>query len=84
MAIKHSIGKLNLGQEFGPFIKRQIAVNDIKLLHININHVIAAAALPLHHRDPFDRMLVAQSLAESIPLVSADVSLDAYAINRLW
>ncbi|AEP13146.1 MULTISPECIES: type II toxin-antitoxin system VapC family toxin [Chloracidobacterium] len=41
-------------------------------------------ALPFHHRDPFDRMLVAQSLIEGMPLLSADTIFDAYGVNRIW
>jgi PIN domain nuclease of toxin-antitoxin system len=53
-------------------------------LPIERHHCILVATLPLHHRDPFDRMLVAQSLREAIPLVSADSVLDTYGISRLW
>jgi PIN domain nuclease of toxin-antitoxin system len=48
------------------------------------DHFTFVVDVPFHHRDPFDRMLVAQALAESIPIVSADSQLDAYGVTRLW
>jgi PIN domain nuclease of toxin-antitoxin system len=53
-------------------------------LDITIEHTEAVAALPLHHRDSFDRLLVAQALIEANPIVSADASPDAYSISRVW
>jgi len=84
MAIKHSIGKLSFGINFDEFIEQQIIMNGIELLPIKISHIAVVATLPLHHRDPFDRLLIAQSSAENIPILSADKILDAYPIRRLW
>jgi PIN domain nuclease of toxin-antitoxin system len=84
MAIKHSIGKLNFGLAFDDFIEQQIIRNGIELLPIIIDHITVVATLPLHHRDPFDRILIAQSVVEKIPLLSADKIFDAYPIERLW
>ncbi|MFN6464105.1 MAG: type II toxin-antitoxin system VapC family toxin [Nostoc sp. DedVER02] len=84
MAIKHSIGKLNFGLTFDEFIEQQIIRNGIELVPITIDHIIAVATLPLHHRDPFDRILIAQALVENIPILSADKIFDAYSIERLW
>jgi len=71
MGIKTGLGKLSLTEDpFSDFIKEQLAHNDIKVLPIEIVHVGVLTDLPLHHKDPFDRLLVAQSIAESIPLVS--------------
>ena len=47
-------------------------------------HLAIVATLPLHHRDPFDRLLIAQAITEGIPIISADVAFDAYLIRRLW
>jgi PIN domain nuclease of toxin-antitoxin system len=49
-----------------------------------MNHALEVAGLPMHHRDPFDRMLVAQALAERVPILSADGSLDPYGVERVW
>ncbi|MEH2424209.1 MAG: type II toxin-antitoxin system VapC family toxin [Nostoc sp.] len=84
MAIKHSIGKLNFGLAFDEFIKQQIIRNGIELLPIIIDHITVVATLPLHHRDPFDRILITQSVVENIPLLSANKIFDAYPIERLW
>jgi PIN domain nuclease of toxin-antitoxin system len=84
MAIKHSIGRLNFSLPFMEFIKQQIAVNRIEILEISFDHIEVVASLPLHHRDPFDRLIIAQSMAQQIPLLSVDAIFDAYAIARLW
>ncbi|WP_414545468.1 MULTISPECIES: type II toxin-antitoxin system VapC family toxin [Nostocaceae] len=84
MAIKHSIGKLNFEPTFNEFIEQQIIMNGIEILPITIDHAAVVSSLPLHHRDPFDRLLIAQSIVENIPLLSADGIFDAYPIQRLW
>jgi PIN domain nuclease of toxin-antitoxin system len=56
----------------------------MKALGIAMEHAALVAALPFHHRDPFDRLLVAQSIKEQMAIVSADTALDAYGITRLW
>jgi PIN domain nuclease of toxin-antitoxin system len=80
MAIKHSIGRLTFSMPFMEFIKQQIAVNRIDILEITFDHIEVVASLPLHHRDPFDRLIIAQSVAEQIPLLSVDAIFDASAI----
>lgn len=62
----------------------QFAANDFSLLPILPRHTALLTTLPFHHRDPFDRLIVAQSLAESLPLISTDATLDAYGIRRIW
>lgn len=84
MAIKHSIGRLNFSLPFMEFVRQQLSVSNIGLLEININHIEVVASLPLHHCDPFDRLIIAQSMAEQIPVLSVDAIFDAYAIARLW
>jgi PIN domain nuclease of toxin-antitoxin system len=84
MAIKHSIGRLNFSRPFMEFVRQQLSVSNIGLLEINLNHIEVVASLPLHHRDPFDRLIIAQSMAEQIPVLSVDAIFDAYAIARLW
>ena len=83
MAIKHSIGRLTFSMPFMEFIKQQIAVNRIDILEITFDHIEVVASLPLHHRDPFDRLIIAQSMAEQIPILSVDAIFDACAIARL-
>ncbi|MEH2234733.1 type II toxin-antitoxin system VapC family toxin [Nostoc sp.] len=84
MAINHSIGKVNFGLAFDEFIEQQIIRNGIELLPIAIGHITVVVTLPLHHRDPFDRILIAQSVVKNLPILSADKIFDAYPIERLW
>jgi PIN domain nuclease of toxin-antitoxin system len=84
MAIKHSVGKLNFGVPFPEFIEEQIQLNSLDLLPIEISHLNAVSTLELHHRDPFDRLLISQALVESIPILSVDIAFDAYPIQRIW
>ena len=84
MAIKHSIGKLALTDPFNQFIRNESATNCIEILAIDLDDVLAVATLPLHHRDPFDRLLIAQSTARKIPIVSSDQAMDQYSAKRIW
>ncbi len=84
MAIKHSIGKLPLTQSFHQFMSEQIKRNDFRLLAITFEHLVQVSSLPLHHRDPFDRLIIAQSITENMAVVSADKAFDAYGITRFW
>ena len=84
IAIKMSIGKLDLGEEYRPFMRREIARNNFDILPISVDHAAAVSVLPFHHRDPFDRMLIAQAMVEQVPIVSGDTAFDAYPITRLW
>ena len=84
MAIKHSIGKLSFELPFEIFISQQLAVNNFDLLNIKISYLNVVANLPLHHRDPFDRLIIAQAMVEQIPVVGTDEIFDSYLIQRLW
>lgn len=84
MAIKVSLGKLTLSAPFDDLIPEQLNLNGIGLLNITIDHVSLIATLPFHHRDPFDRLLLAQAITEKMPVVSLDAAFDNYGITRLW
>jgi PIN domain nuclease of toxin-antitoxin system len=84
IAIKQSLGKLSLGIPFEVLIPQQLSVNGIGLLNIKIDHIAVVSTLPFHHRDPFDRLLVAQAMIERLPILSADSAFDAYLVARLW
>ena len=84
MAIKISIGKLQLREPFDQLVPQQIQLNNITLLNIALSHTIAVTQLPYYHRDPFDRLLIAQSLTENLALVSIDGVFDQYGVNRVW
>jgi PIN domain nuclease of toxin-antitoxin system len=84
VAIKVSIGKFYLPEAFGPFVEDQIRQNDFEILPITVAHADAVATLPFHHRDPFDRLLIAQAIVEQMPILSADSTFDKYPVTRIW
>jgi PIN domain nuclease of toxin-antitoxin system len=84
IAIKVSIGKFDLRQPVDVFINEQLERTEIELLNISVAHVAEVSRLPLHHRDPFDRLLIAQAKVEGLALVSVDSKFDAYGIARIW
>jgi PIN domain nuclease of toxin-antitoxin system len=84
MAIKISIGKWHLNRPYEEFINLGLNHYLFQVLPILPTHTARLIGLPFHHRDPFDRLLVAQALIEGIPIISNDTNLDAYGITRLW
>ncbi|MFN3980530.1 MAG: type II toxin-antitoxin system VapC family toxin [Caldilinea sp.] len=84
IAIKISLGKYALPASFADFWEQQMLFNDLVLLPISIAHTGRIAELPFHHRDPFDRLIIAQSLVEGIPVVSSDELFDRYGVERVW
>jgi PIN domain nuclease of toxin-antitoxin system len=84
IAIKIKLGKYALSQPYQPFIETHIAVNDFHILPIEPRHTALLTTMPFHHKDPFDRLLVAQALKENIPIISVDTQLDPYGVKRLW
>lgn len=83
-AIKISLGKYALPQPFEQFVSRAIEGQGFNILPVLPSHTAALCSMPFHHRDPFDRLLVPQSLVERMPIVGNDKVLDAYGIQRLW
>lgn len=84
IAIKISTGKYVLAQPYEDFWRNAIDSNGFLYLHILPRHTALLTTLPYHHRDPFDRLLVAQAMAEGMTIVSADGIIDAYGVARLW
>ncbi len=84
IALKQSIGKLSLTLPLEEFVERRVLAEGISLLEIQIAHIVQSSRLELHHRDPFDRLLVAQCLIEEMSILSRDVQLDAYGVERVW
>ncbi|MCW5699011.1 MAG: type II toxin-antitoxin system VapC family toxin [Rhodospirillales bacterium] len=84
IAIKARLGRLQVPPDFGRFLLDQIETNGFQVLPIQLAHALEVSRLEDHHRDPFDRVLVAQSRIERVPLISADIQLDAYGIERRW
>lgn len=81
--IKNSIGKMSLTQSLDKIV-RSFADNDIPLLPIMSNHVLALGRLPDYHRDPLDRILIAQALVEEMTLLSKDPLVTQYAVTVVW
>ncbi len=84
ISIKCGLKKLSLGEPAATFLSRELSKNGFQLLGITLAHATAIEQLPLHHRDPFDRMLIAQAQLNSFTLVSCDQTLDQYGITRKW
>lgn len=84
MAIKVGIGKLNLEQPFDRMFPDQLEKNSIDVLSIALDHLKVVSVLPLHHRDPFDRLIIAQAQVERLTIISTDSAFDNYAIRREW
>jgi PIN domain nuclease of toxin-antitoxin system len=84
IAIKMRLGRLEVQGDPEHFVFEQLALNNITVLPISMNHALRTAALPDHHRDPFDRMLVAQSQIEQLPIITADPLIARYAVEVIW
>lgn len=84
IAIKVGLGKLDLGESSRSFLPREIARNNFELLPVSLDHATMVEGLAGHHRDPFDRLLIAQAIVDRLSLVSADAVFDQYGVHRLW
>ncbi|HZM11279.1 MAG TPA: type II toxin-antitoxin system VapC family toxin [Candidatus Limnocylindrales bacterium] len=83
IAVKSSLGKLDLPRPAMAFVQRQLARHRIGLLPLSLSHLSALESLPWHHRDPFDRMLVAQCREEGASLITVDKQLHRYEVEIL-
>jgi PIN domain nuclease of toxin-antitoxin system len=83
MAIKASLGRLTLPAPVGEYVRAK-AASGLRLLPIGTEHAAAVEALPLHHRDPFDRLLASQARAERLTLVTADPIFRRYGVKTVW
>ena len=84
IAIKVSLGKLALNKPFEKLFPEQLHFNRIEILDITVDNLIKLTTLPFHHRDPFDRLIIAQALVEELPIIGTDAAFDAYGISREW
>ncbi len=84
IAIKASIGKLTLSKPFEALMPEQIELNSIEVVPISLDELTTVSQLPFHHRDPFDRLLIAQALERSIPVVGVDSRFEDYGVELLW
>ncbi len=84
IAVKLSLGKLALAADWHGTLLREMRANAVHWLPIEPKHCLGVVHLPFHHRDPFDRMLVAQAVAEDMTLLTADPQLRGYAVTCIW
>jgi PIN domain nuclease of toxin-antitoxin system len=84
VTIKTSQGKLKIGTTLSDLLNSQLSQNRIQIVPITLPHLITLNGLPSHHRDPFDRLLASQSIADQLTLVSADSAFDAYGVDLFW
>lgn len=84
MQIKRQLGKLTLSLPLSQLIADQQQTNQLQLLSIELNHIFMLENLAQVHRDPFDRLIIAQAITEQMPLLSIDTIFDQYPIQRLW
>ncbi len=85
LSIKYRIDKLELASDsLSDWLDTHLSANSFRLLEIKVSHLLQYADLPLVHRDPFDGLLIAQSLVEDIPVITSDAAFDQYAVQRIW
>jgi len=84
ICIKYSLGKISLKNGWFQTIQDEMEMNAVQWLPIETAHCEEVTILPFHHRDPFDRMLIAQAITENMHLLSQDSRLSEYAVNRIW
>jgi PIN domain nuclease of toxin-antitoxin system len=84
IAIIINIGKVKLPHPFGELIPEQLRQEAVAVLPIEMPHLTQYTALPLHHRDPFDRLIIAQAQIEAMPIIGADESFQRYDVDLLW
>ena len=84
ISIKVQLGRLKLPEEPERFIPEQLRMNFIRSLPIQMRHALFVSTLPNHHRDPFDRMLVAQAQLEEMSILSADLQISRYQVELIW
>jgi PIN domain nuclease of toxin-antitoxin system len=84
IAIKISLGKYTLSKPYEEFMEKGITENGFVALPIEPKHTAVVTTLPFHHRDPFDRLIIAQAMVEDAAIVSNDTAFDAYSVTRVW
>ena len=84
MAIKAGIGELENGAEILDDFANRVTASGYRILETSIQHAIRSGYLPRHHKDPFDRLLIAQALDLTLPILSRDDIFDLYGVQRIW
>ena len=84
LSIKVGRGKIALSLPYRQWMDRAIADLKLTILPVTVEYADWQSTLPLHHKNPFDRLMIAQALVEGIPIVSIDVTFDPYGVTRIW
>lgn len=84
MAIKAALGKLSFPDDLKSFILEQLNVNGIDSLSVEMSHALYVSTLPAIHRDPFDRLLIAQAQMENLPILTPDPQISRYDVEIIW
>jgi PIN domain nuclease of toxin-antitoxin system len=84
IAIKLNLDRLSFAEPFEQLIPHQMKLNSIHSLPISLLHLNQLIDLPFHHRDPFDRLLIAQAISEKLPIITRDKSFPDYEVELIW
>ncbi len=84
IVIKNQIGRLDLGMDVSTFLAEHVAGRILDIVPVQIDHLVEYGALPLHHRDPFDRLIAAQARVLGTPVVTSDPIFGAYGVETIW
>ena len=84
IAIKAGLGRIEIPKPIARFLMDQLRLNRIEVLAIQLSHALCIYELPLHHRDPFDRMLVCQARVEKMPILTSDAAFAGYDLEVVW
>ena len=84
LVLKTQTGKMRLAESPNVYVPTRMAYYAMQALPVTLAHVLECESLPLHHRDPFDRLLIAQAIIEDVPIVTADPEFRHYSIKALW
>jgi PIN domain nuclease of toxin-antitoxin system len=84
IAIKVHRGRLHLPEKLGPYFAARLAAYRIDALPVAVEHVLDTASLPAHHRDPFDRLIIAQARMEGVPILTSDADFRKYSVEVIW
>jgi len=84
MVIKVALGRLKFTKDVDQFLREHLTTNSITPLSIQLQHATTVGNLPAHHRDPFDRMIIAQAISEQIPVITNDPEFKKYSAQLVW
>ncbi|HPG40666.1 MAG TPA: type II toxin-antitoxin system VapC family toxin [bacterium] len=84
LAIKTELGKLQLGEPLADFIRHHIRGNDIKIMNIDLPHILALDQIPASITNPFTRLILSQCICENIPLLGANAEYDNCPVTKIW